>query len=145
MITVADILRKRTQKVAVTSEDASVVEAAKTMNDRRIGSLVVASGEKVVGIFTERDILCRVVAEQRDPQVTCVKEVMTSPVACCHSSTKVAEVRGVMSDKRIRHMPVVDDGRLIGLISSGDIMASEHRQQQETIEYLHEYFIDGTR
>lgn len=145
MPTVANILKKRSKEVAVTREGASVVEAAKQMNDRRIGSLVVASGHKVVGIFTERDILCRVVAEQRDAATTTVKEVMTTPVACCHSATKVAEVRSVMSEKRIRHMPVVDDGRLVGMISSGDIMATEHRQQQETIEYLHEYFIDGTR
>jgi len=86
-----------------------------------------------------------VVAEQRDPTKTFVKEVMTSPVACCQSTTRVAECRSVMTEKRIRHMPVVDGGRLVAVISSGDIMAMEQAQQQETIQYLHEYMFEGTR
>ena len=146
MPTVKDILdRKQQQQVVATSEGATVQEAAALMNQHRIGAVVVSAGEKVVGIFSERDILCRVVAERRDPAETHVKDVMTTPVACCHSTTDIAECRSVMTDKHIRHMPVVDDNRLMGVVSSGDILALEHHQQQQTIEYLHEYLMEGTR
>ena len=146
MPTVKDILdRKQQQQVVATSEGATVQEAAALMNQHRIGAVVVSAGEKVVGIFSERDILCRVVAERRDPAETHVKDVMTTPVACCHSTTDITECRSVMTDKHIRHMPVVDDNRLMGVVSSGDILALEHHQQQQTIEYLHEYLMEGTR
>ncbi|NOT00218.1 MAG: CBS domain-containing protein [Phycisphaerales bacterium] len=144
MPTVQDILKKQGE-VAITNEDTMVIAAAKMMSERRIGALVVARGDKVVGIFTERDVLNRVVAEHRNPATTRVGEVMTSPVACCKSTSPVAECRSVMTEKRIRHLPVVDDGRLVGMLSSGDILAMENRQQQETIEYLHEYLHSGTR
>ncbi len=146
MPTVKDILsKKQQQQVVATSEDATVREAAALMNQHRIGALVVARGETVVGIFSERDILCRVVAEGKDPATTPVKEVMTTPVACAHPESKVSEVRSVMTMKRIRHMPVVDERRMVGMISSGDIMAMENQHKQETIEYLHEYMLQGTR
>jgi len=146
MPTVKDILdKKKIAQIVATTEDATVQEAAALMNQHRIGAVVVSRGEKVVGIFSERDILCRVVAEHRDPAKTLVREVMSTPVACCQSSSKVGECRSVMTEKRIRHMPVVDGGHLVGVISSGDIMAMEHRQAQETIQYLHEYMFEGTR
>ncbi len=145
MPTVQDILAKKSDDVAIIEEEATVKEAAKIMSDRRIGSLVVGRGEKVVGIFTERDVLCRVVALHLDPLETSVKDVMTTPVACCQPTTKLAECRSVMTEKRIRHLPVVEDNRLVGMISSGDILALEDRQQERTIEYLHEYLYEGTR
>ncbi len=145
MPTVQNILSKKGTQVANIGEESTVKEAAKIMSDRRIGALVVVQGEKVVGIFTERDVLNRVVAANLAPATTKVKDVMTAPVACCKPSTKLAECRGVMSEKRIRHMPVVDDNRLVGMVSSGDLLASEHHEQQQTIEYLHAYLHEGTR
>ena len=140
-----DILVKKTGDVAVISEKAMVTEAAKIMSDRRIGSLVVCRGEKVAGIFTEGHVLDRMVAPNLDPLETLVKDVMTTPVACCQPTTKLAECRSVMTQKRIRHLPVVEENRLLGMISSGDILAQEYREQQQTIEYLHEYLYEGTR
>jgi CBS domain-containing protein len=131
--------------VAIIGEEATVMEAAKIMSDRHIGSLVVGRPEKVVGIFTERDVLNRVVARHLNPLETRVKDVMTKPVACCQPTTKLAECRGVITEKRIRHLPVVKDNRLLGMISSGDILALENAEQQRTIEYLHEYLYEGTR
>ena len=126
-------------------QDATVMAAAKIMSDRRIGSLVVGRRDKIVGIFTERDVLNRVVARHLDPLETIVKDVMTTPVACCQPTTKLAECRSVMTEKRIRHLPVVKENRLVGMISSGDILALEHQDQKRTIEYLHEYLYQGTR
>ena len=145
MPTAQDILANKSGEVAIIEEEATVMEAAKIMSDRRIGSLVVGRREKVVGIFTERDVLNRVVARHLDPLETLVKDVMTTRVACCQPTTKLAECRSVMTEKRIRHLPVVNDGRLLGMISSGDILALEHREQERTIEYLHEYLYEGTR
>ncbi len=145
MPTAQDILANKPGDVAIIAEEAKVMEAAKIMSDRRIGSLVVVRGEKVVGIFTERDVLNRVVARHLDPLKTVVKEVMTTPVAVCQPTTKLAECRSVMTEKRIRHLPVVKENRLLGMISSGDILALETGEQQRTIEYLYEYLYEGIR
>ena len=144
MPTAQDILANK-PAVATIGEEATVMDAAKIMSDRHIGSLVVVRGDKVVGIFTERDVLNRVVARHRDPPETIIKDVMTTPVACCQPTTKLAECRGVMTRKRIRHLPVVKDNKLLGMVSSGDILALEHGEQQRTIEYMYEYLYEGTR
>lgn len=133
------ILDRKGTDVATVDQDTTVLDAAKLMNERRIGALVVTSGDRVVGIFTERDILNRVVAVDKPPGTTRVSEVMTSPMACCRRNTKLAECKAVMTAKRIRHLPVVENGRLYGMISSGDILWSDSVDQQATIEYLQEY------
>ncbi|MFQ5412924.1 MAG: CBS domain-containing protein [Phycisphaerae bacterium] len=138
------ILDKKGSAVATTDRNATVLDAARVMNDKRIGAVVVTDGDRVVGIFTERDILNRVVAARLEPSKTTVGDVMTSPMACCRRDTPLTECRGMMTRKRIRHLPVVEDGRLHGLISSGDILAVEVADQQHTIEYLHDYLYGRT-
>ena len=133
------ILDRKGTDVATVDHSTSVLDAAKVMNDRRIGAVVVTSGDKVVGIFTERDILTRVVAGGQSPGQTAVSTVMTSPMACCNRDTPLAECKATMTNKRIRHLPVVEEGKLFGIISTGDILASEVVDKQATIEYLHEY------
>lgn len=144
MGTVKDILAKKGRDVATVTRDQTVLAAAEEMNRRRIGSLVVVEEGTVVGIFTERDILTRVVAARRDPAATRVEEVMTTPVAVCRPDTRIEECRGVMTNQRIRHLPVIADGRLAGIVTSGDVLASEMAEQQQTITYLQEY-IHGPR
>ena len=136
---VRDILGKKGTEVASLGEDLSALDAARAMNMRRIGSLVVVKGERVVGIVTERDILTRIVAESREPGATRVAEVMTSPVACCKLETSLEECRTVMTELRIRHLPVVEDDKLLGIVTSGDVLAFEATEQQSTIEYLYNY------
>lgn len=136
---VKDLLAKKALEVASVLQDSTVLDAAKAMNRQRIGAVVVTSGPNVVGIFTERDILNRVVACQKDAATLRVCDVMTKPVACCKSDTPISECRSVMTSKRIRHLPVVDNQRLTGMISIGDLMAHEVAKQQETIHYLNEY------
>ena len=133
------ILHKKGADVTTVDRKITVLDAAQTMNQRRIGAVVVTDGDRVIGIFTERDILNRVVAAGKDPKTTPVGEVMTSPMACCRRDTSLAECKTVMSQKRIRHLPVVEEGKLYGMISAGDILAGEVSDQQATIEYLHEY------
>ncbi|WP_320046852.1 CBS domain-containing protein [uncultured Ilyobacter sp.] len=139
MPSVKDILTKKGHDVVSVDWDTNVAEAARLMNDRHIGAVVVTRDATVVGIFTERDVLCRIVAATRDPEKTLVREVMTSPVACCDLDTNRDECRAVMRNRRIRHLPVVDaDERLAGIISIGDIVADEGEEKQETIHYLYE-------
>jgi CBS domain-containing protein len=145
MATVRDILVSRDVPVIHVSEQQSVLEAASLMNANRIGCVVVTRGEKVVGIFTERDILTRVVAARRDPAMVQVTEVMSSPVACCTPDTSLDECVSTFTTKRHRHLPVVENGRLVGIISSGDIMARQVREHQTTIMYLKEYMASSTR
>ena len=135
--------RKGTQ-VATIDREATVLDAATVMNQHRIGALVVIGGEHVVGIFTERDILDRVVAAGKLAAETKVGDVMTSPMACCRRDTPLSECKSVMSAKRIRHLPVVEGDKLYGLISTGDILANEAAEQQTTIEYLHQYLYGRT-
>ena len=139
------ILDRKGSDVATIDQKATVLDAAKLMNQRRIGALVVTNGDRVVGIFTERYILNRIVAAGKEPKATPVGEVMTSPMACCRRDTRLAECKAVMTDKRIRHLPVVEDGKLYGMISSGDILATESDDRQATIEYLEEYLYYGQR
>lgn len=139
MATARDILNKKGTAVATISGKANVVEAAEQMNQQRIGSLVVMDGEQIVGIFTERDILTKIVAAKRDPAHVKVREVMSTPVAYCRLDTTAEECRTVMTSKRIRHLPVVDGQKLVGIITSGDLMAREVAEHQETIEVLQLY------
>ena len=133
------VLEKKGREVATVDRADSVLDAAQEMNRRRIGAVVVRDGDRVVGIFTERDILNRVVAAGLSPGGTQVGTVMTAPMAVCRRDSKLSECKSVMTQKRIRHLPVVEEGKLYGIISIGDIMASEVADQQATIEYLHEY------
>ena len=139
MPTVQDILSHKGNKVATVQRERSVIDAAREMNKLRIGSLVVVDGSKVVGIFTERDILVRVVAEARDPNRVTVGQVMTAPVVCCDRDTDLHECKSIVTNRRIRHIPVVADGELIGIVTSGDIMARESMEREVTIESLTEY------
>jgi CBS domain-containing protein len=140
MAAVKDILAFKGSQVLSIGPDATVLIAATMMNDHRVGSLVVLDQGRVAGIFTERDVLRRVVGEQRDPARTLVSEVMTSDVVCCQPDTAIEEIRGAMKNRRIRHLPVVDaDGRLLGLISIGDLNAQLAMIQEQTIHLLQEY------
>lgn len=139
MPTAQTILERKGTDVATVERKNTVLGAAKLMNERKIGALVVTDGERAVGIFTERDILNRVVAAGLEAEKTQVGDVMTSPMACCKRDTLLRECKTVMSRKRIRHLPVVESGKLYGMISSGDILATECADQQATIEYLQEY------
>ncbi|MBC8105582.1 MAG: CBS domain-containing protein [Anaerolineae bacterium] len=140
MPTVADIISKKGSMVHSTSPDATVLEATNKMNQHKLGALVVMADGAVVGMFTERDVLRRVVGEQRDPATTTVGEVMTADVITCTPQTDMDDVSAIMQQKRVRHVPVCcDQGKLMGLVSIGDVNAYHVVHQEATIEYLNEY------
>ncbi len=140
MATAEQLIALKGGSVAALGPEATVLEAAALMNERGIGSVVVIDDKKrLAGIFTERDVLRRVVAEQRDPATTKLADVMTSPVACAAPHTTLDEIRNVMRQRRIRHLPVADRKRVVGMVSIGDLNKAEHDVQVQTIHYLEQY------
>ena len=128
-------------EVLTATRDTSVLQATQTMNEHRVGCLVVAGKHKeIAGVFTERDLLARVVAKRLDPAATTVGEVMTTNVICGKPGSRVDDARAVMRKERIRHLPIVDDDKKIcGLISIGDLNAFEMDESRLTIQYLEDY------
>ncbi len=139
MGTLDRILREKQSGVASLGPQATVLEAAMLMNEKQIGSVLVTEQDRLAGIFTERDVLRRIVAARRDPATTPLAEVMTTPVACAERKTGCDEARRVMREKRIRHLPVVDEGRVVGIVSLGDLNKVDHEEQDQTIRYLEQY------
>ena len=140
MTMVRDLLARKGSQVLSVGPDASVLDAALLMNEHRVGALVVLDGGKLAGIFTERDILRRVVADRRDPAATPIHEVMTREVACCQAHTSLDEARFVLMDRRIRHLPVVDNCEtLVGMVSIGDLNAHQAHEHEHTICVLQDY------
>lgn len=140
MHTIASVLKEKGRAgIHTIAPDASVLEAARQMNEKHIGSLLVTEGPRLLGIFTERDVLNRVVAAQLEPGKTTVREVMTAPVVVCEPGATRAECRGLMTSRRVRHLPVIDRGQIVGVVSIGDLLKDEGQEQAETIHYLYEY------
>ncbi len=136
---ISHVLAKKGSRIETIEPNASVLDAVQRMNDRRIGSLIVCERDVPVGIFTERDVLMRVVAVFADPRTTLVEVVMTRDLVTIAPDTSIAEAMALITHRRCRHLPVVEGGRLIGLVSSGDLTAWLVREQQQTIYDLHDY------
>lgn len=144
MATLREILDRKGSQVHAVSPAATVLEAIYLMNEHGIGALVVLDEGRVAGMFTERDVLRRVVADQRPPAQLAVHEVMTQPVICCTPWTAVEEAVRIVKERRVRHLPVVDDaGRLEGLVSIGDLNAYHASSQEAALQSLQEYVYSG--
>ncbi len=139
MYTVQHIIEKRHDPAATISPNGTLLQAAKIMNKRHIGALVVTCHDEVVGIFTERDILNRLVAPERSLAETRIRDVMTTPVACCRRETEEGACRALMRRKHIRHLVVVEEERLVGVISIGDVIEDQNDEMDHTIHYLNAY------
>lgn len=139
MASVKDILDRKGTEVARIAPNATALDAACSMNSRRIGSLVVVEKGKIVGIVTERDIMTRVVADERDPSRTLVRDIMTSKLAVCAPATPLEECREMLIGRRIRRLPVIVDDELIGIVTQGDVMRQEMEEARVMIGYLTEY------
>ena len=139
MAAVRDLLARKSAEIVTVSGATTVLDASILMVDRGIGGVMVTDSGRLIGIFTERDVLRRVVAVQRDPASTPVQDVMTTPVLTVTAETALDECRAVMTERRIRHLPVLGPSGLIGLVSSGDVLAFEVADRQATIQHLESY------
>jgi CBS domain-containing protein len=145
MTTAADILRaKRDPAVHTIEPGASVADAVALMAQKNIGALVVVEGGRVVGIVTERDVLRRAVVLERSPKQTPLRDIMATSVMVVPPQRTSAECMALMTEHRVRHLPVLDAGRLVGLVSIGDLVKDMLSEQQFIIEQLEQY-IAGQR
>ena len=142
MHAVADILEDKGHEVLQIEADATVFEAMRRMVEANVGSLLVSDGGRHVGIVTERDYLRRIALERRDDETTAVREVMSSPLVVVTPDTSIDECMAVMTDRRIRHVPVVDEGIVVGIVSIGDVVKFTSRQQSFELKFLTD-FISG--
>ena len=145
MTAVADILKSKAEAIVHSIEPtASVFEALQRMAEKRIGALLVMEGEAIVGILTERDYARKIALLGRTSALTLVCDVMTKSVMFVKPAQTSQQCMALMTDNRLRHLPVVDDGKLVGLISIGDLVKDIISEQQFTIEQL-EHYITGQR
>jgi signal-transduction protein with cAMP-binding, CBS, and nucleotidyltransferase domain len=136
---VSDILKGKDGPLLTIASDASVFDMVKQMVDANVGSLLVTVDGRIDGIVTERDYLRRVTLEGRTDKDTPVSEIMTSPLIVVTPETPVDECMAIMTDRRIRHMPVVQDGEVVGMVSIGDLVKFQSQQQDFKIQYLTDY------
>lgn len=137
--TLKAILNNKGHNIHHVAPDASIMQAIDKMNQEHVGSLLIIDHEKVVGIFTERDVLTRVFGSAHDPADTPVSEVMTLNPISVGPEVTVEEAMGIVSEKRCRHLPVEDEGKVIGLVSIGDLTRRVADLQKEHIEHLTKY------
>ncbi|WP_284336841.1 CBS domain-containing protein [Comamonas sp. NoAH] len=144
MTTVAEILKsKADHHIYAVEPGATVFEALQLMAEKGIGALLIKQGAKIVGIFTERDYARKIALMGRDSAHTPVSEVMTTSVLFVQSSQTSEECMQLMTGKRLRHLPVVDEGQLVGLVSIGDLVKEIISAQQFTIAQLEHYIHGG--
>lgn len=140
MTTVAHVLRNKiSQDVATITADATVLEAIALMSSKGIGAIVVVEKQHVVGIMSERDYTRKVALMGRTSQHTTVSEIMTTKVITVSKSHRVDECLELMTEKHLRHLPVLENEQLIGLISIGDLVKATMEDQKKLIEQLQQY------
>jgi len=145
MKSIAQILKtKADQAVYAIAPTASVFEAATMMEQKNIGALLVLDGEQVAGIVTERDVSRRTVVPDQPSRQTQVRAIMNAPVVCVEPRNTNEECMALMTERRLRHLPVVDGGKLIGLVSIGDLVKDIISEQEFIIHQL-ETYIAGDR
>jgi CBS domain-containing protein len=140
---ISALLERKGSEVFSLPPDITVAEAAKEMDRHRVGAILVIEDGKIAGIFTERDVLSRVVAAGLDPATTPMERVMTRDPITVASTTTIEDVMALFTAKRFRHLPIVDDGRLVGLISIGDILRRMVETHRHEAEQLKQYIAGG--
>ena len=141
---VSSVLAEKGRQVYTIGRAETVSNAVREMNEKGIGGLLVMDGHRAVGIFTERDVLRRVVDADRDPALARVGEVMTRDLVTIDPACHVEDAMRLMTDRRLRHLPVFDGDELVGMISIGDLLRWVTINQEEHIRAMTEY-INGQR
>jgi CBS domain-containing protein len=136
---IRDILRRKGEDVYSVGPLATVIDAVHMMNDHHVGSVLVCEGGDPVGVFSERDVLVRVVAAQRDPRRTLVRDVMTTRLHTATPDDTLLDVMRLMTERRCRHVPVMEGGRLLGMVSIGDLTKATQRNLHQEVRELSSY------
>jgi CBS domain-containing protein len=139
MTRVSEILRGKGTDVLKIDAEATVYEALEKMVELNVGSILVTDAGEVVGIMTERDYLRKIVLQGRTSRGTEVREIMTAPLVYVTPETSLEETMAIMTDRRIRHLPVVENDDVVGILSIGDVVKFQSREQSFQIQYLTDY------
>jgi CBS domain-containing protein len=139
MKTVKQLLQAKSHGILSIAPDARVFDALKLMAENNVGALLVMDAGQLVGIVTERDYARKVILKGKSSLDTPVREIMTDKVLCVHPDQSAEECMGLMTDKRVRHLPVMDGNRLIGVLSIGDLVKEVIAEQQFVIKQLESY------
>jgi CBS domain-containing protein len=136
---VSEILNSKGHEIWAVKPDDTVFDSLQLMADKSIGALLVMNGDKLVGIVTERDYARKVILEGKSSKDSTVKEVMTTKVLCVSPERTVDECMALMTDKRARHLPVLDHKHVVGIVSIGDLVKAVISEQQVLIDQLQHY------
>jgi CBS domain-containing protein len=139
MQTIRQILEDKGYEVLSVTPGASVYSAIELMAENGIGALMVMDGDKAVGLISERDYARKVILKGRSSKDTEVREIMTTHVVCARPEQTVEQCMALMTEKRVRHLPIMDDGRLVGIVSIGDLVKAIIAEQRFIIEQLEHY------
>ena len=139
MKTVQQLLEGKRHGVVSVRPDSTVLDALRVMAEKEIGAVLVLEGERLAGILSERDYARKVVLEGKSSKDTPVSEIMTSKLVCIRPDQSVEECMGLMTDKRIRHLPVLDHKKVVGIISIGDVVKEMLSDKEMVIKQLESY------
>ena len=139
MQTIKQLLEKKSSEILTIDPNSSVYDAIKSMADHHIGSLIVMQNERLVGIITERDYSRKIILKGKSSANTAVKDIMTTNVLCTNPGQTVEEAMALMTDKRVRHLPVVENDKVLGIISIGDLVKAIISEQEHIIKQLEHY------
>ena len=142
MQTIKQLLENKDKELLTINPNSSVYDAIKSMADHHVGSLVVLDNGNLVGIITERDYSRNVILKGKSSKNTPVKDIMTKNVLCSNLNQTVDEAMALMTEKRVRHLPIIEDNNVIGVISIGDLVKTIISEQKYIIDQL-EHYING--
>jgi len=139
---VKHLLDSKGHDILSITPDASVLDAIKLMAEKGVGALIVMQGAELAGIVTERDYARKVILKERSSHETAVRDIMSASVITAGNDNNVEQCMNLMTDQRVRHLPVVEDGNVVGMISIGDLVKAVIADQKQEIEHL-EHYISG--
>ena len=143
MTFVTEVLKAKGRYVWTVSSDSTVYDALQEMADKNVGALLVVEDDKLVGVFSERDYARKVILHGKASKDTLVKEIMSTEMFWVRPDETVAGCMELMTNKRIRHLPVLDEGRLVGVISIGDVVKAVISEKEFAIQQLEQYITSG--
>jgi len=139
MVTIRDILNEKGQNVYFVSPDITVYESLEKMSAHNVGSMLVMDNEKLLGIFTERDYMKKIILQNKASKTTMIKDIMTANPVCITPSDSVDNAMSIMTKQHCRHLPIIEESKIIGVVSIGDLVKKKISTLDTTIKYLSDY------